>query len=88
MVNSGQVEGVGGPRSLKIIEMSSSSPLAWNSGSFRRSSANMQPTDQMSTAVEYSVAPNRISGALGEYGRVVEPAVRAFAVVMLTGTKA
>ena len=48
----------------------------------------MQPTDQMSTAVEYSVAPNRISGALGEYGRVVEPAVRAFAVVMLTGTKA
>lgn len=64
VVYSGQEELVGGPRSLKIMDMSSISPFAWNSGSFKRSSANMQPTDHRSTAVEYVVAPSRISGAL------------------------
>ena len=63
-VYSGQLSVVGGPRSLNIIDNSSISPLAWKSGSLRRSSAKMQPTDHMSTAVEYVVAPSRISGAL------------------------
>jgi hypothetical protein len=49
---SGHDELVGGPNSLKIMEMSSISPFAWKSGSLRRSSANMQPTDHRSTAVE------------------------------------
>lgn len=61
---SGHDDGVGGPRSLKIIDKSSISPLAWKSGSLRRSSAKMQPTDHRSTAVEYVVAPSKISGAL------------------------
>jgi hypothetical protein len=34
------------------MESRSISPLAWNRGSLRRSSAKMQPTDHMSTAVE------------------------------------
>lgn len=49
---SGQELVVGGPRSLKIMERSSISPFAWKSGSLSRSSAKMQPTDHMSTAVE------------------------------------
>ena len=49
---------------MKIMDISSISPLAWKSGSFNSSSAKMQPTDHMSTAVEYVVAPRRISGAL------------------------
>jgi hypothetical protein len=61
---SGQGFLVGGPKSLKIIDKSSSSPLAWNKGSLRRSSAKMQPTDHMSIAVEYILAPIKISGAL------------------------
>lgn len=61
---SGHVEFVGGPRSLNIMESISISPLAWNNGSLRSSSAKIQPTDHMSTAVEYVVAPRRISGAL------------------------
>jgi len=63
---AGQLLWVGGPRSLNIIESSSTSDFAWNSGSLRRSSAKMQPTDHMSTLVEYVVAPNRISGALNQ----------------------
>jgi hypothetical protein len=43
---------------------SSISPFAWKRGSLRRSSANIHPTDHMSMAVEYVVAPRRISGAL------------------------
>lgn len=43
---------LGGPRSLNIMDRSSISPLAWKRGSLRRSSAKMQPTDHMSTAVE------------------------------------
>ena len=41
------------------------SPRPGRSGSRRMSSPKMQPMDQMSTAVEYSVAPNKSSGALG-----------------------
>lgn len=59
-----QLEAVGGPSNLKIIESNSTSDLAWKSGSLRMSSAMMQPTDHMSTPVEYVVAPRRISGAL------------------------
>ena len=51
-VYSGQLCGVGGPSNLKIMEMSSISPFAWNNGSLSNSSAKMQPTDQMSMAVE------------------------------------
>lgn len=61
---SGHVVFVGAPSSLKIMEISSSSPFAWKRGSFNSSSANMQPTDHISTAVEYVVAPSNISGAL------------------------
>ena len=61
---SGHVVLVGGPRSLNIMEISSTSPLAWKSGSFKSNSAKMQPTDHISTAVEYVVAPSNISGAL------------------------
>ena len=49
---SGHVWLVGGPSNLKIMEIISISPLAWNSGSFKSNSANMHPTDHMSTAVE------------------------------------
>ena len=49
---SGQEFLVGGPSNLNIIEMSSNSPCAWNSGSLRMSSAKIQPTDHMSIAVE------------------------------------
>lgn len=63
----------GGPRSLNIIEMSSSSFLAWKSGSFKRSSAKMQPTDHISTAVEYFSAPRRISGALQDEKSLPSP---------------
>lgn len=62
--NSGQDSFVGGPRSLKIIPISSISPFAWKRGSLSNSSANMQPTDHMSMGVEYVVAPSKISGAL------------------------
>ncbi len=55
---------MGGPSSLNIIDRSSISDFAWNKGSLSRSSAKMHPTDHMSTAVEYDVAPSRISGAL------------------------
>ena len=61
---SGQESRLGGPSNLNIIEIISISPFAWKRGCFRRSSAKMQPTDHMSTAVEYVVAPSRISGAL------------------------
>lgn len=49
---SGHESFVGGPKSLNIIERSSISALAWKSGSFNISSANIHPTDHMSTAVE------------------------------------
>lgn len=39
------------------------SPRPGNSGSFWMSSANMQPTDHMSIAVVYSLAPSSSSGA-------------------------
>jgi hypothetical protein len=61
---SGHESRLGGPSSLNIIDIISISPLAWKSGCFRSSSANIQPTDHRSTAVEYVVAPNKISGAL------------------------
>jgi hypothetical protein len=61
---SGHELDVGGPRSLNIMDNSSSSDFAWKRGSLSRSSANIQPTDQMSTEVVYVVAPKRISGAL------------------------
>lgn len=61
---SGQEELVGGPKSLNIIESSSISPLAWKMGSFKSSSPKMHPTDHISIAVEYVLAPNKISGAL------------------------
>lgn len=63
----------GGPRSLNIIEMSSRSFLAWKSGSFKRSSAKMQPTDHISTAVEYFSAPRSISGALQDEKSIPSP---------------
>lgn len=50
------------------MDSSSISPFAWKSGSFSISSAKMHPTDHMSTAVEYFVAPSRISGALRRRG--------------------
>jgi hypothetical protein len=67
---SGQEADVGGPRSLNIMVISSNSDFAWKSGSLSSSSANMQPTDQISTEVVYVVAPRRISGALYDNGCV------------------
>lgn len=49
---SGHESFVGEPRSLNIMEISSISVLAWKSGSFNKSSANIHPTDHMSMAVE------------------------------------
>jgi translation initiation factor IF-1 len=62
--NPGQLFSSGGPSRLKIMLINSISVLAWKSGSLRMSSAKIQPMDHISISVEYSVAPNRISGAL------------------------
>lgn len=67
------------------MDMSSISLLAWKRGSLRRSSANMQPTDHMSTAVEYVLAPRRISGALCTNQ---DSKVTVWAAMALTGTRA
>ena len=53
---------------LKILKISSISESPGNRGLRVHISANMQPTDHMSTPVEYCLPPRRISGA--RYQRV------------------
>ena len=62
---------------MKIISIIFVSSLALNKGLSLQSSKKMHPIDQMSTAIEYSVAPKRSSGALYQivttscvYGRI------------------
>ena len=58
----GQVVVVGVPSKAKILDNWSTSLLPWNKGSFVKSSANMQPTLQMSISGPYLSVPSSSSG--------------------------
>lgn len=70
----GQFSSLGFPSMLKILPIWSISPRPWKRAVFCISSAKMQPTDHMSTAVLYSLAPSSNSGLLDyKGGASVEP---------------
>ena len=61
---TGQMRGVGEPRSFAISCRVSSSVFAGKSGSILSSSARMQPAAHISIASVYSSVPRSSSGAL------------------------
>lgn len=63
MLTPGQMASLGVPKVLNILYNWSISESPGKNGILFDSSANIAPTDQMSTAVEYSNVPNKISGA-------------------------
>ncbi len=68
LLNPGQIRSLGVPSKEKILCSCSISAFPGKSGLRVSSSAKMHPTDHMSTAVEYCLAPSSSSG-----GRYLQP---------------